>query len=85
MEPVGGPANLKPGQNLSLRFDEVVQAQGEIGRHLEEDVRQALSDLGLGDSVNLNVVWACLTDTRSMRAGSSKMHLRNRQTRLDAY
>jgi hypothetical protein len=46
---------LKSGQNLSLSFDAVVQAQGELGRHLEQDVRQALSELGLGDLVTVDI------------------------------
>ena len=46
---------LKSGQNLSLSFDAVVQAQGELGRHLEQDIRQALSELGLGDSVSVEI------------------------------
>lgn len=46
---------LKSGQNLSLSFDAIVQAQGEMGRHLEQDIRQALSELGLGGSVSVDV------------------------------
>jgi hypothetical protein len=46
---------LKSGQNLRLSFDAVVQAQGELGGHLEQDIRQALSELGLDDSVSVEV------------------------------
>ena len=46
---------LKAGQNLSLSFSAVLQAQGEAGRHLEQEIRRALSELGLGDSVVVDV------------------------------
>jgi hypothetical protein len=46
---------LKSGQNLTLSFAAVVQAPGELGRHLEQDVRQVLSELGLGDFVTVEV------------------------------
>lgn len=46
---------LKSGENLSLSFDAVVQAQAESGRHLEQEIRQALSELGLADSVSVGI------------------------------
>jgi len=46
---------LKSGQSLSLSFDAVVLTQGDLGRHLEQDIRQVLSELGLSDSVRVDI------------------------------
>jgi hypothetical protein len=46
---------LKSGQNFSLSFDAAVQAQGDFGRHLAQEIRQILAELGLADSVSLDV------------------------------
>jgi hypothetical protein len=46
---------LKSGQNLSLSIDAVIQVQAELGRHLAQEIRQALTELGLADSVSVNV------------------------------
>jgi hypothetical protein len=46
---------LKSGQNFSLSFDAAVQAQGDLGRHLAQEIRQVLAELGLAESVSVDV------------------------------
>src|SRR5439155_733745 len=42
-------------QRLDLRFDATVQVQTDQGSHLVQDIRQALAELGLADSVEVDL------------------------------
>jgi hypothetical protein len=46
---------LKSGQNFTLSFDATVQTQGDVGQHLVQEIRQVLAELGLADSVSVDV------------------------------